>query len=143
MAGRVSKIFSVERPIRFSHCDPAGIVYFAHFFDMFNAAVEDWFEQALGLSFEEMHMRRQVGFPVVNTQCEFLRVCRLGERLRIEFTVARLGHSSVELDIRGKVGGEERFRARHKIAMMSLATYRAVAIPEELREKMQKFVAVA
>ncbi len=139
----MGKIFSVEGPIRFSHCDPAGIVYFAHFFDMFNAAVEDWFDQAIGLSFEVMHMRRKVGFPVVNTQCEFLRVCRLGERLRIEFTVVRLGHSSVELDIRGTVSGEERFRARHKIAMMSLTTYRAVAIPEELRAKVQEFVVAA
>ena len=28
--------------IRFSHCDPAGIVYFPHYFDMFNGLIEDW-----------------------------------------------------------------------------------------------------
>ncbi len=28
--------FTRSVPIRFSHCDPAGIVYFPHYFDMFN-----------------------------------------------------------------------------------------------------------
>jgi 4-hydroxybenzoyl-CoA thioesterase len=27
--------------IRFSHCDPAGIVYFPNYFDMFNGLIED------------------------------------------------------------------------------------------------------
>ena len=26
--------------IRFSHCDPAGIVYFPHYFDMFNGLID-------------------------------------------------------------------------------------------------------
>jgi 4-hydroxybenzoyl-CoA thioesterase/acyl-CoA thioester hydrolase len=34
--------------IRFGHCDPAGIVYTPVYFDLFNAAVEDWFAEALG-----------------------------------------------------------------------------------------------
>ena len=34
--------------IRFSHCDPAGIVYFPHYFDMFNGLIEDWYTEQLG-----------------------------------------------------------------------------------------------
>ena len=33
--------FTRTVPIRFSHCDPAGIVYFPHYFDMFNGLVEE------------------------------------------------------------------------------------------------------
>ena len=62
--------------------------------------------RAIGVSFEEMHMRGKIGFPVVNTQCEFLRVCRLGERPHIEFTVVRLGHGSVELICDGRMNAE-------------------------------------
>ena len=36
-------------PVRFSHCDPAGIVYFPRYFDMINGVVEDWFAGTLGL----------------------------------------------------------------------------------------------
>ena len=48
--------FARERLIRFSHCDPAGIVYFVNFFDMVGAVVEDWFRDAVGLPFQEMHL---------------------------------------------------------------------------------------
>ena len=38
----MAKLFVTERKIRFSHCDPAGIVYFVNFFDMVSGVVEDW-----------------------------------------------------------------------------------------------------
>ncbi len=132
--------FTTERKIRFSHCDPAGIVYFVNFFDMVNGAVEDWFGEAIGLTFNEMHIQRRVGFPIVNTGCEFFRPCHLGDRLVLELTIARLGRSSIEFSVVGRVGGEEKFRARHKVALMSLDTLRALPIPDDLREKMQPFV---
>ena len=39
--------FTRSIPIRFSHCDPAGIVYFPHYFNMFNGLIEDWYAQEL------------------------------------------------------------------------------------------------
>ncbi len=132
--------FTTERKIRFSHCDPAGIVYFVNFFDMVSGAVEDWFGEAIGLTFNEMHIQRRLGFPIVNTGCEFFKPCHLGDRLVLELTIARLGRSSIEFSVVGRVGGEEKFRARHKVALMSLDTLRALPIPDDLREKMQPFV---
>jgi 4-hydroxybenzoyl-CoA thioesterase len=132
----VTKVFTIERKIRFSHCDPAGIVYFVNFFDMINAVVEDWFADAVELPFQEMHLTRRVGFPIVDTGCQFFRPCHLGDLLVLELAIARLGRSSIEFAIRGRVGGEEKFRARHKVAMVSLETFRATAIPDDLRAKM-------
>ncbi len=134
------KPFASERPIRFAHCDPAGIVYFVHFFDMISACVEDWFGEAIGLPFNEMHLQRRVGFPIVNTGCEFFRPCHLGDILRLELVIAKLGRSSIEFVVTGKVAGDEKFRARHKVAMMSLDTHRAIAIPDDLRGKMLAYV---
>ncbi len=133
--------FSTERKIRFSHCDPAGIVYFVNFFDMIGGCVEDWFDRAVGLPFNEMHLRRRVGFPIVNTSCEFSRPCHLGDRLVLELEVAQLGRSSIEFALCGRVGEEEKFRARHKVAMMSLDTLRAVPIPDDLRARMLPYLA--
>jgi 4-hydroxybenzoyl-CoA thioesterase len=139
----MGKVFTIERPIRFSHCDPAGIVYFVNFFDMFNAIVEDWFGEALGFHFNEMHLGQRVGFPIVDTGCQFFRPCHLGDRLVLELAIARLGRSSIEFSIRGRVGDEEKLRARHKVAMISLETFRAISIPDDLREKMAPYVASA
>jgi len=35
----MARTFSAEVPIRFSNCDPAGIVYFPEFFDLINSLV--------------------------------------------------------------------------------------------------------
>jgi acyl-CoA thioesterase FadM len=82
----------------------------------------------------------RLGFPIVNTGCEFFKPCHLGDRLVLELTIARLGRSSIEFSVVGRVGGEEKFRARHKVALMSLDSLRALPIPEDLREKMKPFV---
>jgi acyl-CoA thioesterase FadM len=38
----MNETFVHEQLIRFSHCDPAGIVYFPRFFDLAHATMEDW-----------------------------------------------------------------------------------------------------
>lgn len=136
----MSRRFTTERKIRFSHCDPAGIVYFVNFFDMVNAVVEDWFAEAVGFDFEELHIQRRVGFPIVNTGCEFYRPCHLGDRLVLELAIAKLGNASIEFLVSGSVGGEEKFRARHKVALMSLDSQRAMPIPDDMRAKMLPYV---
>ncbi len=132
--------FSRERLIRFSHCDPAGIVYFVNFFDMVGGVVEDWFREAIGLSFQEMHLERRIGFPIVNTGCEFFRPAHLGDTLALELSIAKLGRSSIEFVIRGAVAGEEKFRARHKVALVSLDSFRALPIPNDMRDKMLPYL---
>lgn len=132
--------FTRERLIRFSHCDPAGIVYFVNFFDMVGGVVEDWFREAVGLPFQEMHLERRVGFPIVNTGCEFFKPARLGDTLVLELSIAKLGRSSIEFRVSGAVGGEEKFRARHKVAMVSLDSFRALPIPDDMRKRMQQYV---
>jgi 4-hydroxybenzoyl-CoA thioesterase len=104
------------------------------------AVVEDWFAQALGTPFQELHLVRRWGFPIVHTQCDFLRPCRLGDMLALELVVARLGRSSIEFDIRGRVAGEEKLHGRHKVAMVSLDTMRSMPIPDHLRARMAPYV---
>jgi 4-hydroxybenzoyl-CoA thioesterase len=134
--------FVSERVIRFAECDPAGIVYNPRFLEMINDLTEDWFDQALGVPFDPLHFERQLGVPVVNTHIEFLKACRLGDRLALELAIESLGRSSIVLRIRGLVKGEERIRLRHKVAMVSMKSmpYRATPIPDDLRNGMERFV---
>jgi 4-hydroxybenzoyl-CoA thioesterase len=133
--------FLHKRKIRFSHCDPTGILYFPHVFDFVNATVEDWFESGLGMPFHEFHLRHRFGNPVVSTDCEFIHPCRFGEEIALELSPTRIGSSSIEMRIIAKVGGEERMRLRHKTAMISLDSFRAIEIPAELRARAEEFLA--
>ncbi|HET7766031.1 MAG TPA: thioesterase family protein [Burkholderiales bacterium] len=125
--------------MKFADCDPAGIVYFPRFLEMANDLVEDWFDARL-IPFKEFHFSRGWGVPLVNTKVDFLKACRLGETLHMRLGVEALGRSSAVLAIRGLTQGEERLRLRHKVAIVSLQSRRAIAIPAELRARMERFV---
>ena len=56
--------FTRTVPIRFSHCDPAGIVYFPHYFDMFNGLIEDWYTEQLGVDYAKLILNDRYGFPL-------------------------------------------------------------------------------
>jgi 4-hydroxybenzoyl-CoA thioesterase len=61
----------------------------------------DWiWTLALALPFDWMHMDRRFGIPIVHTQCELLKPCRIGERLVLELSVARIGCASLDLSLR-------------------------------------------
>jgi 4-hydroxybenzoyl-CoA thioesterase len=128
-------MFRFSQRIRFSHCDPAGVLYFPHVFDFASTAVEDWFERRLGLPFDEMHMESRWGNPVVRTFCEFVAPCHFGDDLVLHLEPTAIGRSSIEMRVVGSVGGADRFRVRHKTAMMSLETMRSLAIPDEQRSR--------
>ncbi len=136
----MAKAFSVEVPIRFSNCDPAGIVYFPEFFDLINSLVEDWFTIAMETSYADLMMRQHIGTPTIDIQCEFIKPCRYGEHLRLELAVTKLGRTSFHLAETGTVAGELRWRTRHVLCFLSTETYRPVPIPEGLREKMSRFM---
>ena len=125
--------------IRFSHCDPAGIVYFPHYFDMFNGLIEDWYGQELGYEYAELVMGSQYGFPFVHIECDFKIPSRMGESIDLTLLVDRVGGSSLGMNIICHVDGLERLRARLITAMISLKTHKPVPLPPALREKIESY----
>jgi 4-hydroxybenzoyl-CoA thioesterase len=67
----MGKVFRVEYPIRFSHCDPAGQVYFPRFFDLLHDALEDWFNVGLKERFADFLMTQRLGTPTVPRSATF------------------------------------------------------------------------
>jgi 4-hydroxybenzoyl-CoA thioesterase len=73
--------FTRTVPIRFSHCDPAGIVYFPHYFDMFTGLIEDWHEERLGVNYAKLILNDRYAFPFVHIETDFKIPSRMGEYL--------------------------------------------------------------
>lgn len=88
--GEVKATFSVTRRIRFGQTDPAGIVYYPNYFDMFNEIVEDWFADELEMSFRELHQQACLGVPIVQVECRFHKPCRLGDVLTLKLKVVEV-----------------------------------------------------
>jgi 4-hydroxybenzoyl-CoA thioesterase len=131
--------FTRSVPIRFSHCDPAGIVYFPHYFDMFNGLIEDWYGQELGFEYAELITGGRYGFPFVHIECDFKIPSRIGEVIELTLLVERVGRSSLAIAIICHRDNIERLRARMVTAMMSLETKTAVPMPDALRGAIESY----
>ena len=131
--------FARTRPIRFSDCDPAGIVFFPQVFVMFNGLVEDWVSDALGIPYAELLTKRRTGLPTVSLQCDFTAISRMGDEVLLGLSVERLGNRSISLQLGCRQGEEERFRMRQVLVCTSLDTHRAIDIPADLRAAIQHF----
>jgi 4-hydroxybenzoyl-CoA thioesterase len=131
--------FTRSVPIRFSHCDPAGIVYFPHYFNMFNGLIEDWYTEELGYNYAEIVMGSQFGFPFVHIECDFKVPSRMGEVIDLTLLVERIGRSSLAIAIVCHRDGLERLRARMVTAMMSITTRKPEPLPQPLREAIETY----
>ncbi len=131
--------FTRSVPVRFSHCDPAGIVYFPHYFDMFNGLIEDWYTQELKHDYAELLMAGRIGFPFVHIECDFKIPSRMGDIIDLTLLVERIGRSSLGIAIVCHRDGLERLRARMVTAMMSLETRKPVPLPQPLRGAIEAY----
>ena len=136
--------FVRERLIRFSDCDPAGIVFYPQYFVMFNGLVEDWVEEGLGVGYRRLIIERRIGLPTVKLEAEFRAISRMGDRVLLGLDVSRLGGRSLSLDLRcvgtGPDGCEElRMRIRQVLVITSLETHRSIDVPADLRVAIERY----
>ena len=132
-------VFERDVLVRFSHCDPAGIVFFPQYLVMFNNHVEDWVTDGLGISYANLLGVRRVGLPTVSLQCDFKAISRMGDVVTYGVSVQRLGTRSLELALTCRCGDELRVQVRQTLVCTSLATHRAIVLPDDLRAAMEKF----
>lgn len=132
---------SFERPvrIRFSHCDPAGIVFFPQYLVMTNALVEDWFNEGLHIDYAQMIAQRRVGLPIVKLDCEFSRPSQMGDTITLTLKVEAIGRRSIRIEIVGHCNGETRFRAKQVLVTTSLEIGTSIDIPTDIASALATF----
>jgi 4-hydroxybenzoyl-CoA thioesterase len=130
-----------ERPvrIRFSHSDPAAMVFFPQYLVMTNALVEDWFNDALGIDYAAMIRTRRVGLPIVKLDCTFSNPSRMGETIVLSLALERIGTRSIAIIIDAHASGETRFHARQVLVTTSLETGESIDIPVDIRIALAHF----
>ncbi|MFN4116206.1 MAG: acyl-CoA thioesterase [Inhella sp.] len=135
----MSPPFTRQRLIRFSDCDPAGIVFYPQLFVMFNGLVEDWFNEGLGIGYAELIGPRRIGLPIVALQTEFRAVSRHGDKVELGLALARIGSRWIDLALQLSAGAELRVVTRQTLVTTSLDSHRAITIPEDLRSALLRF----
>jgi len=131
------KRFETPLPIRFGHCDPAGIVHFPQYPVMLNGHLEDWFTDGLGVSYAELLGPRRVGTPTVRLECDFKAISRPGDDVVLSLQVQHLGRSSFTVDFDIRAGDELRMNARKVLVFTSLDTHKPIPAPDDVRQAIE------
>jgi 4-hydroxybenzoyl-CoA thioesterase len=138
--------FRRQRLIRFSDCDPAGIVFYPQYFVMLNGLVEDWVSDSdgLGIGYPELVIGRRVGLPSVHLEVDFTAVSRMGDTVELGLDVERVGRTSLTLALRCTgAGAEPRLAMRQVLVATSLESHRAIELPADLRAAIARRAVVA
>ncbi len=128
---------TVTYPLRFAHCDPAGIAYYPRCLELCDAAVEDWTPAILGDDRSAMHLGRGLGLPTVSLSTDFTAPSRLGERLDFAVALTRVGRSSIDLTVTVTCGGAPRFAACLTQVLIDLKTGKSLPWPADYRERLE------
>jgi 4-hydroxybenzoyl-CoA thioesterase len=143
--GADAAVFTVQRLVRFSDCDPAGMVFYPQYFVMLNALVEDWFTNGLQVNYARFLGERRLGLPMASLQCDFTRPSRMGETIELALRLLRVGRRSLTLDIacNGAAAdgtpGTLRWRAQAVIVTTSLAHDGSIPIPDDVLQGIARW----
>ena len=92
--------FSNSRTVRieWGDCDPAGIIYYPRYFEIFDASTTLIFERALGMTKFQMFKKLEfAGFPLVRTRARFLKPTRFGDDVTVHSKLT-FGRSSFDVE---------------------------------------------
>jgi 4-hydroxybenzoyl-CoA thioesterase len=119
--------------IEWGHCDPAGIVFYPRYFEMFDACISALFERATGLTkYQMLRSHGFSGYPVVEARARFLAPARYGDDVVAETDISAFRRSSFDVRHRVHNGGRlavEGFETRVWVGRHPQDANRLKAIP--------------
>jgi 4-hydroxybenzoyl-CoA thioesterase len=115
--------------VRFQHCDPAGMVFYPRYYELLNAAVENFFDEFVMFSHHDL-IRDQIGIPMRHINMEFLKPSCLGDVICYRFEIDKLGTSSIRFKLEIiSTTNELRATGEFTLVFVNLQTKKPIKIP--------------
>jgi len=87
--------------IEWGDCDPAGIIFYPRYFDIFDISTTVLIERALGMKkIEYLKAHAFAGHPLVETRATFRLPTRYGDEVSIESALVACGRTSFKVEHR-------------------------------------------
>jgi len=94
--------------IEWSDCDPAGIVFYPRYFEMFDISTTVLIERALGMNkIDYLKAYRFAGHPLVETRAKFRIPTRFGDTVEIATAITACLANGGALDQAQEMAGSE------------------------------------
>jgi len=87
--------------IEWCDCDPAGIIFYPRYFEIFDTSTTVLLERALGMNkIDYLKAYDFAGHPLVQSRARFRVPTRFGDEVTIETTLVDIGRSSFKIEHR-------------------------------------------
>lgn len=105
MEQKMITVHSLDYPVSFGDCDPAGIVFYPHVYAWFDRTFHDWLRQfgGHGALCERLGA---IGIGLLEASARFLRPMRDGDSLILTLSLEEWGRKTLRLSYEGRVGGD-------------------------------------
>lgn len=113
---------ATEIEVRFGECDPAGVVYYANYFDWFSIGRLKYLEHH-GLRYWDFFEAIGVTLVVVEATCRYLRPSLPGDRLRLETALTALTPSRAAFGYRLLSAERPDPDGRHELRAVGTTTH--------------------
>ena len=128
--------WSTRVTVRFSDCDPAGIVYTPNFINLANGVIEDFFKTELKIDYGHVIGVRRVGLGYASVDCDFFCPAMMGDRLVFTPIVRYIGRTSIIYTVHCHRDLNEVMRCHMVMVTTSLNTHPAIGMPSDIRDAL-------
>lgn len=128
-------MFTSTYKVRMSDSDMAGILFFANQYHFIHYTIEDFFEK-IGLPFDKLFNENPYVFVIVHSEADYLHPLSVGDLLKIEMTIKRIGKSSIHFHFDIKRGNDLVGRAETIHVCLDRNTRKKMDIPDSFKSRL-------
>jgi YbgC/YbaW family acyl-CoA thioester hydrolase len=133
--------FRIQSRVRWSECDPLGIIWYGAYLKYFEAAEGEMF-RAAGLPYDVLRVEREVQLPRKAFAVEFHSPAQMDELLDIDVGIAKIGSSSLTMRFAAFRAADRTLRATAQLTVVCVekASITKRPIPDWVREALRPFL---
>ncbi len=140
---RSHRPFVLRQTVKWSDCDPAGVVYTGRFVEYVTTAFRAFLAHILDGNIEAHVARYGVDFPAKAISFVFESSLRPDDRFDVEVRVAGIRNTTFECEFLGTQGGKPCFTARMTTICVVPVERKAMRVPDTLRARLEPHLAAA
>ena len=132
-----------ERQVAGWMCGPDSRLHLSRYYELISNAIEQWFENSLGMTFHELHIAQDIGIPTVQLNTRCLRLPLAGEAVSMGIRPISVGSSSLLLNSWLICNNEALLETSQAIVFVRLhrSKIQKIRIPEALKQRMSSQLA--
>lgn len=137
--GLAGKVFKHTLRVRYSECDPQGVVFNANYVAYFDVVLTELWREVFG-SYQDM-VEAGTDMVVAEVNVRFLGPAAFDDRLDFEVLVTRLGETAMSTRIDASTGGRPVVEGRMRHVFIDPATKAKQPIPPDIRDGLTPYLA--